>query len=378
MTGRLCIVTHRCRKNDGQGRVNYEIAKAAVKAGWQVTFLGTELADDLANHSQVKWLKVNASRLPSNLLRYQIFAWKSARLLRRYAGEYDVIHANGFITWHRTDVNTAHFVHSGWLNSGYFPYRWLGSPYGFYQRLFTSLNAILERIAFKQAKIVVAVSEKIASELRIIGVDTASISVIHNGADLKEFQPGPSMRTQFGLPEGVALFLFAGDIRTTRKNLDTVLHALAAAPGCHLAVAGQLDGSPYPALAKELGVADRVHFLGMIRDIAVLMRSVDAFIFPSRYEAMSLVLLEAMASGLPVITAQTAGGAEIIGDSGRILANPDDVTTLSKWVNELATNAGLRDTIGQRARAIAEGYSWQRMAAQYLELYNNLLPAKVS
>jgi glycosyltransferase involved in cell wall biosynthesis len=358
--------------------VNYEIARAAAKAGWQVTFLGTELADDLANHSQIRWLKVDASRLPSNLLRYQIFAWKSARLLRRYAGEFDVIHANGFITWHKTDVNTAHFVHSGWLNSGYFPYQWLRSPYGFYQRLFTYLNAMLERIAFKRAKIVVAVSEKIASELCIIGVDTATISVIHNGADLEEFQPGPSMRAQFGLPEGGALLLFAGDIRTPRKNLDTVLHALAAAPNCHLVVAGRLEGSPYPALAKELGVADRVHFLGMIRDIAGLMRSVDVFVFPSRYEAMSLVLLEAMASGLPVITAQTAGGAEIVGEGGRILADPDDVSTLSNWITELASNPEILTIIGKRARVIAEGYSWQRMATQYLELYQNLLPAKVT
>jgi glycosyltransferase involved in cell wall biosynthesis len=374
----LCLVTHVCRKNDGQGRVNYEIAKAALKAGWKLTFLGTELADDLRDHPQVSWLKVKASKLPSNLLRYQAFAWKSARLLRRHMGEFDIIHANGFITWHHTDVNTAHFVHSGWLNSGYFPYRWLQSPYGFYQRLFTRVNAALERIAFKQARRVVAVSEKIALELRDIGVAHSTLSVIHNGADLEEFQPGLSIRARFGLPENATLFLFAGDIRTPRKNLDTVLRAIVSVPDCHLAVAGQVEGSPYPALAAQLGVADRVHFLGMIRDMAVLMRSVDVFVFPSRYEAMSLVVLEAMASGLPVITARTSGGAEIIGDAGRILADPDDLSTLIAWMNELASAPELRDAMGRSARTIAENYSWHRMATHYLKLYQNLLSNKES
>jgi glycosyltransferase involved in cell wall biosynthesis len=202
------------------------------------------------------------------------------------------------------------------------------------------------------------------------------MAFVPNGTDLEEFRPGNSIRGQFGLPEGVPLFLFAGDIRTTRKNLDTVLRAMVSVENCLLVVAGRLEGSPFPLLARELGVADRVRFLGMIGDMPGLMRSVDAFVFPSRYEAMSLVLLEAMAAGLPVITANSAGGAEIIADGGRILDDPEDFKSLAVLMNELVLDENLRRGLGTRARAIAEDYSWRRMATRYLELYESLVTFK--
>ena len=377
-TRRLCLVTHRCRKNDGQGRVNYEIALAAVEAGWHVTFLGTELADNLANHPNVRWIKVQSSKLPSGLLKYQVFALKTARVLQRRRGEFDVIHADGFITWGATDINVAHFVHSGWLNCGYFPGGWFQSVHSFYQRLFTHLNSALERIAFRQASLVVALSDRIAEELISIGVEPKRISIIPNGTDLKEFEPGSSTRDEFGLPEGPPLFLFAGDIRTSRKNLDSVLRALVLVKDCHLVVAGHLEGSPFPALARKLGVTERVHFLGKVRNMPGLMRSVDAFVFPSRYEPFGLVLLEALASGLPVITTRLAGCSVIVGEGGAVLDNPEDFKTLACWMNELASDENLRSDIGARARRIAEDYSWDRMATQYLQLYEKVVLAKES
>jgi glycosyltransferase involved in cell wall biosynthesis len=319
------------------------------------------------------WIKVPASKMPSALLKYQVFAWKTARLLSRHSGEFDIVHANGFITWYKPDVSTAHFVHAGWLRSGYFPYRWFGSPYQAYQSLYTRLNAWLERRAFRQARAVVAVSGKIAVELQAIGVSPIKIEVIANGVDIAEFCPGPAERDRFRLPPDVPLALFAGDIRTSRKNLDTVLQAMVMATGCHLVVAGRLEGSPFPALARTLGIGDRVHFLGMVAEMSHLMRCVDLFVFPSRYEAMSLVIVEAMASGLPVLTASSAGGAEIVGDCGRVLESPNDSATLASWMRELTANSDLRLAMGRCARKIAEDYSWGAMGEKYLAFYDRLL-----
>jgi len=370
---RLCIVTHVCRRNDGQGRVNYEVAKAALAAGWKVTLIASEVAPDLTGDQNLVWIKVPASRAPSALLKYQIFAWNTARWLRRHGGEFDIVHANGFITWYKADVNTAHFVHAGWWRSGYFPYRWLGSPYQAYQSLYTRLNASLEKRAFQQARAVVAVSGKIAAELQTIGVSPSKIEVIANGVDIAEFCPGPAERDHFGLPPDVPLALFAGDIRTSRKNLDTVLRAMVTAAGCHLVVAGRLEGSPYPALARTLGVAERVYFLGMVMEMARLMRCVDLFVFPSRYEPMGLVIVEAMACGLPVLTASSAGGAEIVGDGGRVLETPNDWETLASWIGQLIGDPDVRLAMGRRARKIAEGYFWGAMGEKYLALYARLL-----
>jgi glycosyltransferase involved in cell wall biosynthesis len=105
----------------------------------------------------------------------------------------------------------------------------------------------------------------------------------------------------------------------------------------------------------------------------VLMHSVDAFVFPSRYEAMSLSLLEAMAAGLPVVTARTAGGAEIITpECGIVLDDPDDPQTLARAIAQLAGDDPARRAMGEAASELATGFGWARMAAQYIALYRQL------
>src|SRR5690606_25250574 len=111
----------------------------------------------------------------------------------------------------------------------------------------------------------------------------------------------------FGLPDAVPLALFVGDIQSSIKNLDAGLAALVQVPGLHLAVAGRIGTSPYPAMAEGLGVQDRVHFLDFRSDIADLMRAADFFVLVSRRDSCPLVLIEAVSSGLPVVTARTVG-----------------------------------------------------------------------
>jgi glycosyltransferase involved in cell wall biosynthesis len=109
-----------------------------------------------------------------------------------------------------------------------------------------------------------------------------------------------------------------------------------------------------------------------------LMRSVDAFVFPSRYEAMSLVMLEALASALPVVTAATAGGAEVIDDDcGVVLGSPEDVAGLAAAVTRLASDPAYAGSMGRAARERAQTLSWQNMATRYLSLYEELCARRV-
>jgi glycosyltransferase involved in cell wall biosynthesis len=243
-----------------------------------------------------------------------------------------------------------------------------------YQVIYSHVNARLERWAYQRSKIVAAVSEKVAVEIRANGLPSERIEVIYNGVDASAFSEEKGMggdRKAFGLPADACLLLFVGDLRTPRKNLATVLQALLRLPdNVQLAVAGFLPGSPYPEEAKALGIAHRVHFLGLVRNMPTLMHSVDAFVFPSRYEAMSLSLLEALAAGLPVITASTAGGAEIIGtDCGIVLEDPDDAAALASAIARLADAPALRREMGEAARRLAGEFGWARMARRYLDLY---------
>src|SRR5262249_4723856 len=126
------------------------------------------------------------------------------------------------------------------------------------------------------------------------------------------------------------LALFVGDIRSPRKNLDSVLHALARVPDLTLIVVGKLERSPFPHLAQKLNIPDRVIFLGYRPDVSRLMRAADFFLSPSRYEPFGLVVLEALASGLPVITASTVGAAALVTPNcGRVIPDPHDIDSLA-------------------------------------------------
>ncbi|WP_144113634.1 glycosyltransferase family 4 protein [Paraburkholderia sp. BCC1886] len=387
---RILIVTHVVRRNDGQGRVNYEIVQAALAAGHTVTLLAAEAAPELVQHPRVRFVQVATSRLPTRLLQYQLFAWRCGAWMRAHRSEFDVVHVNGFIAWARADVNAAHFVHDGWYRCGFYPFRLLGSFYHAYQVLYTLLNIHCEKWAFRHAEVIVPVSQKVAGEVRALGgsIADARMQVIHNGVDVDEFTPGAPERARFNLPDAPFMLLFAGDLRMSRKNLDTVLHALAhTAPNVHLAVAGILHNSPYPALVASLGLTGRVHFTDMVMDMPALMRSVDAFVFPSRYEPMGLVLLEALSAGLPVITVRTAGGAEVItADSGIVLDDPNDARALAVAIERLANEPDYARQLGAHAREVARSLSWEAMAERYLSVYEQIharrapeaLPARCS
>ncbi|WP_010089100.1 glycosyltransferase family 4 protein [Burkholderia ubonensis] len=372
---RIVIVTHVVRHNDGQGRVNYEIARAALAEDCEVTLVASHVAPELLANHRVRWVPVKVGRFwPSNLVRQQVFALKSAWWLRAHRGEYDVLHVNGFISWIRADVNTAHFVHGGWFKSPYYPFGLTKGLWSAYQYVYTRVNTALERWAYRRSRAITAVSQKVADEIRGLGIDGGKISVIYNGVDAGAFADAQPDRAAFALPADAFLLLFVGDLRTPRKNLGTVLKALTTLPeNVHLAVAGYLPGSPYPDEARALGLGKRVHFLGLVRNMPTLMRSADAYVFPSRYEAMSLSLLEAMAAGLPVVTARTAGGAEIITrECGIVLDDPDDPAALAQAIGSLAASRDACRAMGAAARDLMSRFGWAHMGAQYVALYRRI------
>jgi glycosyltransferase involved in cell wall biosynthesis len=371
---KLCIVSQNVIVGDGQGRVNYEVVWAAIHLGHQITLLSSNVDQELQKHSQVKWIYIPVKKWPTQLLRDLFFSWRSTAWLRKHRNEIDLIQACGAVTGVATDVNTVHFVHNGWLQSPVHPIRLHQGAYGAYQWLYTVLNAHWEKEAFRQAKVVVAVSEKIEKELLEIGVPQDRIRVILNGVNLQEFSPGSADRSQLGFPEGVTLALFVGDIRISRKNLDTILNALVQVPALHLVVVGATEKSPYPLLVAKLGLGDRVHFLGYRSDVSEIMKAVDLFVFPSRYEPFGMVVSEAMATGIPVITASTAGASEIVTpDCGVVLADPEDTQALAEALTRLSRDQHLRSQMGHAARVIAEQHSWSSKAKSYVDLFEATL-----
>ncbi|HEY4357868.1 MAG TPA: glycosyltransferase family 4 protein [Acidobacteriaceae bacterium] len=370
---RIVMVANRHQQNDGQGRVNYEIALAALNSGMHVTLLTAYCADEIANHPQARLVKIGKEGRPTQLWKNLAFARESARWLRIHRGQYDLVQANGFITWADCDIVTAHFVHTSWGRSPYFQYARSWRPGALYQRLFTALNARWEQRAFRAAKFVIAVSEIVAKDVEALGVPHERIRVVHNGVDTDEFAPGASVRGTFGLPDDVPMVLFAGDIRSPRKNLQTLLRAMGHLPNVHLAVAGDTMRSAAPALARELDLGDRVHFLGKTTRLPELMRSVDVFAFPSLYEPFGLVALEAAASGLPAVLSHHVGSAGALQGVFTIVKDAEDAAELAAAIDNLLQSATRREEMAQRARDRALSLQWKDTAAGYLRIYQEMV-----
>ena len=382
MSRTLALISPVIGRGDGQGRVNYEIAHAALDAGYRVVVCAGACDPDLIDRG-VRWFPLPLGpRRPKLLwlLRYNLATERTARHAEAAAGPIDLWVGNGVGLRRHHAVNIAHFVHSAWAASPSHPGRRIRGPKSFSQRCYTALNAYWERRAFARAERVVAVSDATADELNALGVQAHRSVTIHNGIDTSEFTartPGHAaidQRTALGLPSAGPLAFFAGDLKTNRKNLDTVLAALVKVPGLHLAVAGEARHSVYPTQAAKLGLADRVHFLGFRRDTAALMRACDLFVLPSRYDTFGLVILEAMASGLPVITSRRTGAASLVEQhrAGYVLDDQEDADACAEALKNLLADPQERDAMGRRARAAAEEQDWKRVAPRYIALLDAL------
>jgi len=130
-------------------------------------------------------------------------------------------------------------------------------------------------------------------------------------------------------------------------------------------------------MATSLGVSDRVFFTGYVRDVASAMRALDVIVHAStRPEPFGLVIVEAMATGRPVIVSPLGGAAEIVAEgSFAACANPGDAVSLAAQITRLALDADLRQSMGKSARAEAERrFDARAFSKSFVEAYKALAP----
>jgi glycosyltransferase involved in cell wall biosynthesis len=372
-TLRIALVSRRIVRTEGQGRVNAEIIKRGVERGIRFTLVAEAVSPELLELPGVMWVPIATTFAPTQLLRNMIFSVATTRWLRRNRRNFDIVHVDGFATFGKSDINVVHYVHSEWLRA---PVLWdeaFKSARGFYHVIYTLANAWLERGAFRRTRSVVAVSTTVGAELVRLGVRAQTVHVIPNGCDTPVPAPLPIDRAALGIPADCFLLLFAGDLQTARKNLDTLLEALVLVPGVHLAVAGELRSRRYPAKCEALGLSDRVHFISFRKDdLPEVMATADAFVMASFYEPFGLVILEAMAAGTAVITSRTVGASSLVGDAGTVLADAKDPVALAGVIRHLAAHPDTAVRMGAAGREIALGRTWQRMADSYIDIYRTI------
>ena len=229
----------------------------------------------------------------------------------------------------------------------------------------------VRRRVLRSARAIVANSESLAATSR--AADPFPVEIIPNGVDSVTFSPLPSPRR---LKESEPFrLLFVGRVHR-EKNLGPVIDQLPHLPQVTLVVAG--DGAQREALqarARELGVEGRIEWLGWQKkaQLPEIYRSADALINPSLYEGMPNVVLEAMASGLPVIVSEVPGNTAVIQPGVTGEAFPlDRPGVIAERVGAFVASPGLTQRYGKAARHVVETvYSWEKAAKSYLALFGN-------
>ncbi len=239
-----------------------------------------------------------------------------------------------------------------------------------------------ERALFASPRLraVICNSEMVRGEIAArFGTDPAKLVLIRNAVDAARFHPGlrgemrTAVRQQLGIPRDAPLALHVGS-GFERKGVRFLLEALARArTRPWLAVAGRdKRGARYASLARRLGIADRVRFVGSVSDVRPYLAAADSFVLATLYDPQPNAALEAMAAGLPVLTTPKCGAAELLteGESGYI-RDALDVPGLAEAMDRLEPPACA--VLGGAARAAVLPYSPEAMAEEYLALYRRLL-----
>ena len=184
-------------------------------------------------------------------------------------------------------------------------------------------------------------------------------------------------RTRFGLPEGVDLLGCAARLHPT-KRLDLAIRLLPLMPTRHLALAGQgPDRERLEALAAELGVTSRVHFVGELQPMAIgeFLAALDVFVFPTVAETFGLAAVEAASAGLPVVATDLPVLREVLEVDGRpaaILVDTADVAAFAAAVDGVFADAELAENLRAAGAGLTRRFSLDAMVEAYARLIDEV------
>jgi glycosyltransferase involved in cell wall biosynthesis len=243
----------------------------------------------------------------------------------------------------------------------------------------------LDRILARQTSTFVAVSGSVRDHMvERLAISPGEVTVIPNGVGIAQFQTAQTQeaaREALGLPSGRPIIGLVGRISEQKGQEDLIRAApslLAAFPEARIVFAGAPDEAgcqrDMEELIRQLGIGHAVEFRGFLTDMAGFYRAIDLLAAPSRWEGFGLMLVEAMAAGVPIVAARVGAIPEVV---------VEGETSLLVSASEPAALAGaivalLRDPATMRRFAVngqerAQQFSWQRAGAALDRVYRTLL-----
>jgi UDP-glucose:(heptosyl)LPS alpha-1,3-glucosyltransferase len=237
-------------------------------------------------------------------------------------------------------------------------------------------------------KAFIALSKVVADHfIDLHGIRPEQVTLIYNGVDCRRFSPEHRLRFRAAIrrhigvnDETLVLLLAAHNFRLKGVPQFLRIASRLAANGrpLHVLIAGGKRLERWKRVAARLGLANRATFLGVVHDLVPYFAAADAYLHPTFYDPCSLVLLEAAASGLPIVTTRRYNGAaELFQEGEEILTanDPRDFDALYERADALFDEA-LRTKLGAAARNVALRHSFEQNVAEILRLYETRVPRR--
>jgi UDP-glucose:(heptosyl)LPS alpha-1,3-glucosyltransferase len=228
----------------------------------------------------------------------------------------------------------------------------------------------------RQKPLIIVNSKMVRSHFQeYYGIDPAELRVLYSASDPSRFaaQDRPRLRLewreQWGIRAQDTVGLFVA-MNYRLKGLEPLLHAVRrlAATNFRLLVVGNRQTRPFERLARRLGVADRVRYLGPRRDMLHCYFAADFLVHPTFYDPCSLVVLEALACGLPVITSRYNGASELLRPpAGSVIDDPHDHAALAGYLEQFL-DSDHRVSCSEAARRVAAEWTWKHHYRQFVQI----------
>ncbi|MGE4609503.1 MAG: glycosyltransferase family 4 protein [Myxococcota bacterium] len=353
----------------GVENVAWTVAHDLARAGDEVLVVARRASAE----SQVRVHQVDVSERWQPL-RVSRFSRATARIAPR--GSFDVVYSLAR-TAHQDVYRAGAGSHANYMERRY--RKVSGSLYKLSPR-HAMLLGIERRVFRDSSQTVQCGSEMVRRELQQrYAIPSERLVVVRNGVDLARFRQTPErreahrarLRSEFGAGNQL-VWLFAGS-GFARKGLDTALRALARAEcgDSQLWIVGADRASAWERLARSLGVAERVHFLGFRADMPELYAAADALVLPTRYDACANVCFEAAAAGIPIVTTASNGAAESLEGGGFTIEDPEDSVAVAAALDTLS-DPGSRARMGEAAQSAAAQLGWSDHIARLRTLFARL------
>ncbi len=374
---RIALFDYRVIPNNPTGGCNLRIAKG-LSDSHELTVFAVEFENPAPD--RIRWVRIPAPIRPLALLFvvYYVLAplYYWMHCLSNQAHFDAVLMVESNIAF--GDISYAHFCHRAYLRNHWQQSK-LGGARGWLRWLDYNLHAFFEPWTYRRVKSIIVPSQGLARELQAEYPYTkGKIHVLPNPVDIDRMRPPEkvreSFRQEFGIHEEDLFLVFSALGQFERKGLPLLLEALTQLKNPRLklfVVGGEADlVSLYKARTRQMGLEKQVTFVGMQKDVRPYLWAADCFVLPSYYEVFPLVVLEAAAAGLLVVSTSLNGVEEFLKDGKNGILVEPTATDVARGISSiLAMTPPMRQSIQNQLQYDIKNYSAENFVATWSKFF---------